>query len=133
MKRSSLILAIDGIAFIGFVFLTTTGVLLHYLLPPGSGRWSTIWGLNRHDWGDIHLYVAMIFFGILSLHLLLHWRVLLNMLKGRQREGSPLRLALGLVGLITLLLVALAPLFATAQVEESTGNHQWGRQQRLHR
>jgi hypothetical protein len=118
VKRSTLILFVDAIAFFGFLFLTSSGVLLHFLLPPGSGGWSSIWGLNRHDWGDIHFYVAMIFFGVLTLHLIIHWRVLLNMLKGRHHEGSTIRLALGLVGLITLLLVALAPLLATTHIDE---------------
>lgn len=44
MKRSSLNLSIDVVAFIGFIVLTTTGVLLRYVLPPGSGHYSTIVG-----------------------------------------------------------------------------------------
>lgn len=125
-------MVVDGVAFAGFAFLTTTGVLLHYLLPPGSGRWSTIWGLNRHEWGEIHLYIAVVFFATLALHLFIHWRVLINMVKGRQREGSTMRFALGLLGLVTLIMVALAPLFATAEVEERRDAHQ-GLQHRLHR
>ena len=29
--------AVDALAYVGFVFLTTTGLLLRYQLPPGSG------------------------------------------------------------------------------------------------
>jgi len=35
MKRSMFILFIDAVAFIAFVFLTSTGILLHSLMPPG--------------------------------------------------------------------------------------------------
>ncbi|MGD9000770.1 MAG: DUF4405 domain-containing protein [Granulosicoccaceae bacterium] len=132
MKRSTVILLVDGIAFVGFLFLTSTGILLHFLLPPGSGRWSDIWGLNRHDWGDIHFTISMIFFSVLALHLILHWRVVLNLIKGRRSEGATMRFALGLVGLIAILLVALAPLLGSPNVEKEGDRHQRS-QIRLHK
>jgi amino acid transporter len=66
MERSTLNLSIDGFAFAGFVLLTTTGVLLRYVLPPGSGHYSTIWGLDRHEWGGIHFWIAVVFFSVLG-------------------------------------------------------------------
>ena len=44
MNRTTLNFVVDTAAFVGFVLLTTTGVLMHYLLPPGSGHHTTIWG-----------------------------------------------------------------------------------------
>ena len=38
MNRTTLNFVVDTAAFVGFVLLTTTGVLMHYLLPPGSGH-----------------------------------------------------------------------------------------------
>jgi hypothetical protein len=60
MSRTSLNAAIDTIAYAGFVFLRTTGLMLRYQLPPGSGRLhgmgsgagaavrdiTTVWGLG---------------------------------------------------------------------------------------
>jgi len=117
MKRSRFILFIDVVAFIAFIFLTSTGILLHYLLPPGSGRWSGIWGLNRHEWGDIHFWISFVFFAVLAAHLVFHWRVLKNMIRGREREGSTFRLALGILGLVAVLLLAAAPLLTTPTVD----------------
>ena len=54
MRRPALNLVVDAIAFVGFVFMTASGVLLRFLLPPGSGHRTSIWGLNRHEWGGIH-------------------------------------------------------------------------------
>lgn len=122
MKRSNLNLIIDIIAFTGFVVLATTGVLMHYLLPPGSGRYSTIWGLDRHEWGGIHFWLAIIFFSILALHLLLHWRWLLSTLTGRPREGSGLRLGLGVVGLVTVIALSVAPLLAPVEIKANSKN-----------
>lgn len=118
MKRYTITLLVDSVSFVGFVLLTSTGVLLHYLLPPGSGRSSSIWGLNRHEWGDIHFYIAIIFFGVLSVHLFLHWRAILNLVKGPSAGEPKLRLALGLVGLITVLLLAIGPLVSPTSTDD---------------
>lgn len=122
MKRSAVILFIDIVSFIGFVFLTSTGVLLHYVLPAGSGRWSDIWGLNRHEWGDIHYFIAVLFFSVLALHLLLHWRVILNMIKGHTSNTSWLRAGLGITGLIAILLFAFAPVAGTINTDDSVNS-----------
>ena len=50
MKRTTQNFVIDTVAFAGFVFLTATGVLVRYVLPPGSGHHTTVWGLDRHEW-----------------------------------------------------------------------------------
>ena len=39
MKRVKLNFIVDFVAFAGFVVLTTTGVLMRYTLPPGSGHY----------------------------------------------------------------------------------------------
>lgn len=122
MKRSSLNLIIDIIAFTGFVVLTTTGVLMRYLLPPGSGHFSTIWGLDRHEWGGIHFWLAIVFFSILALHLILHWRWLLSTITGRPKEGSGLRLGLGVFGLVTVIALSMAPLLAPIENKTNSKN-----------
>ena len=124
MKRSTIILIIDAFAFIGFLFLTSTGILLHYLLPPGSGRWSGIWNLNRHEWGEIHFWISAVFFGVLSLHLILHWRVIVNLLKGRHTKEPKLRLALGIIGLVAVLLFSVAHLVSPTNIEVDSRGHQ---------
>ena len=100
MKRVSLNFIVDVVAFAGFVMLTTTGVLMRYILPPGSGHYSTIWGMDRHEWGGIHFWVSVLFFSILAFHLILHWRWIVSVVTGRPREGSGLRAGLGIVGLV---------------------------------
>ncbi len=120
MNRTKLNPIIDVVAFAGFVVLTTTGVLMRYILPPGSGHYSTIWGLDRHEWGGIHFWIAVIFFLILALHLVLHWRWIVSVVSGRPREGSGLRAGLGLVGLAAVVAIAVAPLLTP--VAEDSGD-----------
>jgi hypothetical protein len=109
MKRPNVNFVVDFTGFASFVLLTATGVLMRYVLPPGSGRSLTIWTLDRHGWGSIHFWIAIAFFAVLALHLLLHWRWIVTLMSGRPREGSGARVALGAVGLAALLALAIAP------------------------
>jgi len=54
MKRIHLNFIIDSFAFVGFILLTATGILMRYILPPGSDGYTMIWSLDRHQWGSIH-------------------------------------------------------------------------------
>lgn len=121
MKRTHLNFIIDAVAFVGFVLLTTTGVLMRYILPPGSGHYSTIWGLDRHEWGGIHFWISMAFFSVLALHLLLHWRWLASVVTGRSAEGSGFRVGLGIVGLAAGVALGISPLLMPVE-RDLTGN-----------
>lgn len=133
MKRATLISLIDVVAFIAFLFLTSSGILLRYLLPPGSGRWSQLWGMTRHQWGELHFWVAVFFFAVLAFHLSQHWRFVLGLFRGHLRECLRLRVALGLVGLVAVVLLSLAPLLTPVQVDDSRGERPYrGGGQALH-
>ena len=121
MNRSKLNFIVDALAFACFSALAVTGVLMRYTLPPGSGGWATVWGMNRHAWGDVHFWVSVAFFAVLLLHLVLHFRWIICMARGKPPEGSWRRLVLGLMGLVVLLGLLLAPLFAPVAVREGDG------------
>lgn len=132
MDRGKLILLTDVLAFAGFVALTASGVLMRYVLPPGSGRFVSVWGLDRHQWGTAHFWIAVGFLATLIAHLVLHWRWILGALRGRARNASGARFALGVVGLCALLALAVAP-FATTPVktERPAGAHGAGTDTRI--
>jgi hypothetical protein len=115
MKRHNVNFTIDCVGFAGFVLLTATGVLMRYVLPPGSGRSTTIWTLDRHEWGDIHFWIAVSFFAVLAVHLILHWRWIVTLMSGRPREGSGARVALGTVALTALLALAVSPFLSPVE------------------
>jgi len=117
MRKPSLKFLIDGIAFAAFVLLAGTGVLMRYVLPPGSGHFLTLWGLDRHEWGRIHFWIAAAMMAALALHLLLHWRWVFCMIRGRPREGSGVRVALAIVGILGLIGLALSPFFGQVESE----------------
>lgn len=115
MKRSKLHFTVDAVAFAMFVFMVVTGVMMKYLLPAGSGSSTTIWGLDRHGWGDVHFWLSVVFLAALAVHVYLHWKWIVAVVRGRSGEGSGLRLGLGLLGLTALLAVAFAPLLAPVE------------------
>lgn len=121
MRRPTLNFLVDATAFVGFVFLVSTGVLMRYVLPPGSGKRTLVWGLDRHDWGALHFWIAAAFLAVLAFHVVLHGKWILSVLRGRPRHGSGARLALGLVGLFAILALGVAPLVSPVERLEKAG------------
>jgi len=108
MKRSTLHLTVDGLMAFGAVGLILTGLLIEFVLPPGS-RQASVRGWTRHDWGDVHFWFAM---GILVagvLHLVLHWGWVCSVtakLKG-VRSTKPTRYRKLWTGLVTASLLVV--------------------------
>lgn len=124
MKRTNLNGLIDLLAFAFLALLTATGLVERYMLPPGSGKFQELWSMDRHQWGEIHFWVATLLMAALTLHLLLHWKWILCVVRGREAEGSGRRFALGVVGLIGLVGLSVAPFFSNVeQVSEKEEGH----------
>jgi hypothetical protein len=123
MTRTHFNFAIDALAFAAFVLLASTGVLLRYQLPPGSGGLYgrgmgrgegqqlvlTLWGWTRHEWGTAHFWIACSLLAVLAVHLFLHWNWIVCVVRGKKVDRSGWRLGLGAVGLGALALFAAAP------------------------
>lgn len=118
MKRTSLFFAIDVLAFVLFLLLTTTGILVRYTLPPGSGHFRTLWGMDRHDWGQIHFWIAVVFLAALALHVFFHWKWVVSMVKGRPKQGSGKRVAIAAVSLLALGGLLALPFLAPIEQSE---------------
>jgi len=81
---------VDLIMFVDMVMVALVALILRYVLPPGTGGrhggWGgedpiTFLGLARHDWGDVHWYLALALLAFLALHIYLHWRWILRQWK----------------------------------------------------
>ncbi|MHC4365161.1 MAG: DUF4405 domain-containing protein, partial [Planctomycetota bacterium] len=72
MKRSTLNFIIDLAAFIDLLAIVFTGIIMKYILPPGTGgrgrqlsggrgteHIMDLWSMTRHQWGDVHFYLAL--------------------------------------------------------------------------
>lgn len=72
MRKNTTNFALDSVSFLLILTLACTGLIMEFVLPPGSGG-DALWGLDRHRWGDIHFWVAVGMVAALILHLALHW------------------------------------------------------------
>ena len=94
VKRATLNFVIDVIGFVNLLLLAGTGSIMKWVLPPGSGgggrgygygfrggrgpgpgagQVRQLLGLGRHDWGDIHFILALLFLLLILVHIVLHW------------------------------------------------------------
>ncbi len=86
MRRSSVNFVVDLVSFLDLVGLACTGVVMKWVLPPGSGGLGRelhggqggehireVWGLGRHDWGAVHFWLAVVFIVLMGVHVVLHW------------------------------------------------------------
>jgi hypothetical protein len=75
MNRSTLNFIVDSLMFTTCGATIFIGILLGFVIPTGNAppQQKYLWELHRHDWGDIHLYLALAFLGLLIIHLFLHW------------------------------------------------------------
>ena len=67
---------LDLTLYLLLVGLCVTGAIMKWKLPPGSrgGHGLSLWGWDRHQWGELHFILALILVALLVLHLFLNWR-----------------------------------------------------------
>jgi hypothetical protein len=108
---------VDAFAFVAIVLLVSSGSLLQYKLPAGSGHFLKLWGMDRHEWGQIHLWTAIVLLAATLIHLCLHWRWIVGMIKGSSSTGKTLRITLSFACIVILLGAAIVPILSP--IEES--------------
>jgi hypothetical protein len=115
VNRSLANVFIDLAAALLFVAMVATGYILHFPLPPGTNRTLSMWGLTRHQWGDIHYWISLALLAIVAIHLVLHWNWVVTVVGKRLRlvrQPHPSMLRSGM--LVIGVLVAAFSLFAFA-------------------
>jgi hypothetical protein len=86
MKKAKFNLIIDELLLLCIATIVGIGLLMKYVLVPGYKRWEIygrnvglfFWGLDRHQWGTIHLIIGLIFLTLLVLHIILHWSLVVG-------------------------------------------------------
>lgn len=121
MRRPTQQFVTDIFVAVAFVLLIATGVLMKYVLPPGSGRGATVLTLDRHGWGDIHFWIAITMVGLIVVHLLLHSKWIATMVKGKNPLLKRRRAALGIGAGIVLIFVIVLPLLLPVARTDSPG------------
>ena len=85
MTKSKLNLVIDALMLLCMAAMAGIGLLIKYVLVPGQVRWAIYGrnvelyfrGLDRHQWGTVHLAIGLVLIALLVLHIVLHWGMIL--------------------------------------------------------
>jgi polyferredoxin len=126
MNKANLNFVIDALMFLCMAAIAGLGFLMKYVLLPGRestikyGRRAdlSLFGLDRHDWGAIHLYLGFLLLALLVLHIVLHW----NMIPGLfARLVTPSRQRWQIASVYILLTAALLlfPFLISPEVKDA--------------
>ena len=87
MNKSKLNFIIDIVMFICMTLIASIGFLIKFTLIPGKESWEIygknvdllLFGMDRHQWGTVHLYIGFVLLGLLILHIYLHWKMIVGL------------------------------------------------------
>ena len=125
MNKAKLNFVIDALMFLCMTAIAGLGFLMKYVLLPG--RESTIkygrrvdlslLGLDRHDWGAIHLYLGFLLLALLVLHIVLHWQMIPGLF-ARLVANSRQRWKIALVYAVLAAALLLFPFLISPEVKD---------------
>ena len=117
-NKSSLNLSIDIIMFLLLVPLAGIGFLMKYVLISGQER-NIIYGtkvdleflgLTRHQWGEIHLVLSILFLVLLLFHVVLHWKMIISFSQ-HLVQSNVIRVTIVMFLTLFALIILLLPFF----------------------
>lgn len=116
--NNTLNLIVDTFLLLLLLLMAGVGFLMKYTLLSGEDRMALIGkstdleflGMTRHEWGDIHLIISLIFLALLLLHIILHWTCIECFFRNKIPNRS-VRITLAVTTIIFILLTLLGPFF----------------------
>ncbi len=116
MSKSKINFLIDSLMFLCMAAIAGIGLLMKIVLIPGEDRWIKyggnfeiyIFNMDRHEWGTIHLIVALILLGLLLLHIILHWKLIVCLFRQLIKTGPVRKLITIVFVLISIFLFLFA-------------------------
>ena len=87
MSKSKINFLIDSLMFLRMAAIAGIGFLMKVVLIPGQDRWIKygknveiyVLNMDRHQWGTVHLVIALVLLGLLLLHIILHWKLIVGL------------------------------------------------------
>jgi hypothetical protein len=128
MEKPKLNFIIDALMFLTLMAMAGLGFLMKYILVSGREAWAKYgrnlalsWlGWDRHDWGDIHLYLAFALLTLLVIHLILHWQQILGLFQ-RLVPDPRRRYRIALIFLLLSPVLIYFPFLITPNMQERGG------------
>lgn len=126
--RSQINLIIDIVLLLLLAAMSFIGFLLKFSLLPGSEKREVygngvelyLCGMDRHEWGRIHLIISIIFIVLIVLHIVLHWKMIVCIFR-KMLPPKYLQYLFGLVLFLIVLFSFLIPLILEPEVQTFPG------------
>ncbi|MCW3806705.1 DUF4405 domain-containing protein [Plebeiibacterium marinum] len=130
INKPKLNLSIDILMFMLIIPIAGIGFLIKYVLVPGFKRNDIYgrdvelyyWGIDRHQWGTIHLILSFVLLFLLVLHIVFHWKQIIGIFK-KMVPAKALRVILGSLLVLFTFVFGIVPFFLNPEVDESVLNH----------
>jgi len=134
MEKSKINFVIDALMFLCMAAIIGIGFLMKFSLIPGKERYLKygknvelfLSGMDRHEWGTIHLVIGFVLIGLLAIHIILHWKMILAMY--RQLIGSQIarRITASAFIIVSAMFITFS-FFVQIEVQEiKRGNEHYG-------
>jgi len=107
MNRTIINIIVDVASALLFLGMIATGYILRFTLLPGSNKAFSLWGLTRHQYGDIHFWISFGLLAVLAIHLMLHWKWIVTVIVKHYRGVQTSPPSLLYSGVLTLVIVTL--------------------------
>lgn len=130
MTKSKLNLLIDAIMMLLLMAMSGLGLLIKYVLVPGFKRNALygsevelyFLGLDRHQWGTVHLWISFAFLLLILIHVILHWEMI-GCIFRRIVVNSVARITIVVSLVFFMLLLGIAPLFVKPEITQKEVQH----------
>ncbi len=130
INKPKLNLTIDVIMFVVLMAIAGIGFLIKYVLVPGFKRNEIygrdvelyFWGIDRHEWGSIHLILSFILLFLLLLHIIFHWKQIVCIFKC-MLPSRVWRLVLTIAIIILTFLLGILPIFLKPEIHQVKGGN----------
>ena len=134
MNKAKTNLVIDVLLLLDMAAVAGIGLLMRYVLVPGYQRRAIygrnvellLWGMNRHEWGTLHFALSAALAGLLVLHVVLHWGVIVSIFRQMVGPGT-MRVIAALALLAATVVLVVGPLLLRPKVLDSGGGQGGGR------
>lgn len=123
--RAKLNLVVDIILFLLLMGMAGIGFLIKYTLLSGEKRNILygenvnleLLGLDRHQWGTIHLVLSIAFIAFIVLHIILHWKLIGCFFRRLIPSRTPRIVFISFLSVVSLFLFVFAFLFEPTAIE----------------
>ncbi len=130
INKPKLNLSIDILMFMLMIPIAGIGFLIKYVLVPGFKRNDIYgsdvelyyWGIDRHQWGTIHLILSFVLLFLLLLHIVFHWKQIVGIFK-KMVPTKALRVILSSLLVVFTFIFGITPFFLTPEIEEGVSHH----------